>query len=167
MIDLEPDTQIVHMLVGSAGQRIVLGTACGLGFICRLQDLATRQRAGKQFVNLDEGAELMKPVYLRDGDTHLAMLTNKERLLVVALDELRVLGAGGRGTTLMTLDAGDVITQWTALGAGGLLLDGIYRNRATRLHRQTCPQRQAGGIQIQAIGFKAVMNRWCSARNVE
>jgi len=132
MIDLEPGTQINHMLVGSAGQRIVLGTACGLGFICRLQDLHTRQRAGKQFVNLDEGAGLMKPVYLRDGDTHLAMLTNKERLLVVALDELRVLSAGGRGTTLMTLEGDDAIAQWTALGAGGLLLDGIYRNRETQ-----------------------------------
>jgi len=148
MIDLEPNTQIVHMLVGCAGQRIVLGTACGLGFTCRLQDLTTRQRAGKQFVNLDEGAGLMKPVYLRDGDTHLAMLTNKERLLVVALDELRVLSAGGRGTTLMTLDSDDVITQWTALGAGGLLLEGIYRNRAT--------QRALAGDELAAyIGKRA------------
>jgi len=148
MIDLEPNTQIVHMLVGAPEQRVVLATAQGLGFICRLQDLTTRQRAGKQFVNLDEGAQLLKPVYLRDGDTHLAMLTHKERLLVVALDELRVLAAGGRGTTLMTLDADDVITQWTSLGAGGLLLDGIYRNRET--------QRLLAGEELAAwIGKRA------------
>jgi len=91
---------------------------------------------------------LLKPVYLRDGDTHLAMLTHKERLLVVALDELRVLAAGGRGTTLMTLDSGDAITQWTALGAGGLLLDGIYRNRAI--------QRALSGDELAAyIGKRA------------
>ena len=40
--------------------------------------------------------------------------------------------AGGRGTTLMGLDDGDVIEQWTTLGAAGLMLDGIYRNRETQ-----------------------------------
>jgi len=136
MIDLEPGTRIHHMLVGAPDQRVVVATAQGLGFICGLQDMHTRQRAGKQFINLDVGAELLRPVYLRDGDTHLALLTHKEKLLVVALDELRVLAAGGRGTTLMTLDGvgseSDAIAQWTALGAAGLALDGIYRNRPTR-----------------------------------
>jgi len=132
MIDLEPGSQIVHMMVGAADQRVVLASAQGLGFVCCLQDMHTRLRAGKQFINLDAGAALLRPVYLRDSDSHLALLTHKERLLVVALDELRVLASGGRGTTLMTLDANDTIAQWTALGAAGLMLDGIYRNRATR-----------------------------------
>lgn len=132
MVDLEAGTRVAHVLAGTETQGVLLGTVGGLGFMTRLKDMYSRQRAGKQFVNLDEKAELLRPLYVQEGDTHLAMLTRKERLLVIELSEVRVLAAGGRGTTLMGLDDGDVIEQWTTLGAAGLMLDGIYRNRETQ-----------------------------------
>jgi len=148
MVDLEPGTRVTHMLAGAESQRVLLGTAGGLGFLTRLKDMYSRQRAGKQFVNLDEKAELLRPLYVQEGDTHLAMLTKKERLLVIALDEVRVLAAGGRGTTLMGLDDGDAIAQWTTLGPAGLMLDGIYRNRET--------QRVLAGAELEAyLGKRA------------
>ncbi|MCB5363265.1 DNA topoisomerase IV subunit A [Pusillimonas sp. CC-YST705] len=132
MIDLEAGTRVAHVLVGDESQRVLLGTAQGLGFLTRLKDMHTRQRAGKQFINLDDKAELLRPLYVQEGDTHVAMFTKSERLLVIALDEVRVLAAGGRGTTLMGLDDGDLIDQWVTFGPAGLMLEGVYRNRETQ-----------------------------------
>src|SRR3546814_7551721 len=117
------------MIAGAAQQRYVLGTQAGYGFITTLKDLTTRQRAGKQFITLDDGDVLIKPLRLRDTDQHLAMLAKKGRFLVVALSELKRLSGGGRGTILMGLDAGDILAQWVPVGPDGILAKGVYRNR--------------------------------------
>src|SRR5690606_33096271 len=53
MIEIEHGARIVHMIAGSPSQRYVLGTQSGYGFITTLKDMTTRQRTGKQFLNLD------------------------------------------------------------------------------------------------------------------
>ncbi|HEY9279504.1 MAG TPA: DNA gyrase subunit A, partial [Eoetvoesiella sp.] len=133
MVDIEHGARITHMVAGPDSQRYVLGTQSGYGFMTKLKDLTTRQRAGKQFVTLDKGDVLLKPLLLRDTDNHLAMLTKKGRFLVVPLVELKSLSGGGRGTILMGLDAGDTLTQWLAMGPSGLIASGIYRNKHTDL----------------------------------
>ncbi len=129
MMEIEHGTRITHMIAGVAQQRYVIGTKAGYGFITTLKDLTTRQRAGKQFVTLDDDDVLLKPLRLRDGDHHLAMLSKKGRFLVVELVELKRLSGGGRGTILMGLDAGDVLAQWVPVGDNGIQAAGIYRNR--------------------------------------
>lgn len=133
MVDVEHGARITHMVAGAEAQRYVLGTQSGYGFMTSLKDLSTRQRAGKQFVTLDGGDTLLKPVPLRATDDHLAMLTQKGRFLVVPLLELKTLSGGGRGTILMGLDGGDAIEQWLAIGAAGLTASGVYRNKHTDL----------------------------------
>ncbi len=133
MVDIEPGARIIHMVAGADSQRYVLGTQSGYGFMTSLKDLSTRQRAGKQFVTLDSGDTLLKPVPLRATDDHLAMLTQKGRFLIVPLLELKTLSGGGRGTILMGLDEGDAIAQWLAIGPMGLTASGVYRNKHTDL----------------------------------
>ncbi|WP_353146717.1 DNA topoisomerase IV subunit A [Pollutimonas bauzanensis] len=129
MVDIEPGTHIVHMVAGPASQRFVVGTQAGYGFISSLKDLATRQRAGKQFLTLDKGDVQLKPVVLRDTDQYLALLAKKGRFLVVELSEIKRLSGGGRGTILMGLDAGDAIAQWVPVGPAGIAASGVYRNK--------------------------------------
>ncbi len=131
MVDIEPGSHIVHMIAGPASQRYVLGTQSGYGFIATLKDLTSRQRAGKQFLTLDKGDVLLKPVLLRGTDQYLAMLSKKGRFLVVDLVELKALSGGGRGTILMGLDTGDALDQWAPAGPQGLLASGVYRNKET------------------------------------
>lgn len=128
-IDVSADTQIAHMAVGDNSQRLVVGVESGYGFISSLQDMQTRQRAGKQFITVHEGESLMRPLYLRSTDTAIALLTENRRFLVVALDELRTLKAGGRGTTLISLDEGDRLVQWAGVGPEGVQICGLYRRR--------------------------------------
>lgn len=129
MIELEPGARVVHMIAGDPQSRFLLGTRSGYGFIATLKDLSTRQRAGKQFLTLDKGDVMLKPLLLRENDSHLAMLAKKGRFLVVDLAEVKRLSGGGRGTILMGLDAGDSLEQWTAVGPQGMQVWGIYRNK--------------------------------------
>ncbi len=129
MIELEAGKRIVHMLAAPASVRWVLATVRGLGFVTRVSDMTTRQRAGKQFVSLEASDRLLRPVPVFDGATHLALLSAKRKCLVVALDEVKALSGGGRGTALMQLDADDALAQVVPVGAGGLRAAGVYRNR--------------------------------------
>lgn len=93
--------------------------------------MATRQRAGKQFVSLEEGDALLRPSPCFEGAQQLALLTVKGRLLVFGLDEVKRLSGGGRGTVLIGVDAPDTLSQVVPIGTLGLRASGIYRNKET------------------------------------
>ena len=129
MIDLESGTHILHMIAAAADSRWMLSTAMGYGFSALLSDMMTRQRAGKQFVTIDGGDALLRPVPLFAQADHLAMLSTKGRLLVIALDEIKTLSGGGRGTILMGIDSPDKLEQVVPIGPAGLRVTGVYRNK--------------------------------------
>ncbi len=129
MIELESGTHISHMIAAAPDSRWMLSTSMGYGFSALLSDMVTRQRAGKQFVTLESGDVLLRPVPLFAQAQHLAMLSSKGRLLVIAVDEIKSLSGGGRGTILMGIDAPDKLEQVVPVGAAGLRVTGIYRNK--------------------------------------
>ena len=131
MIDLESGTRIVHTIAAAPDTRWLLATRGGYGFAAKLSDMVSRQRAGKQFITLEEGDEMLRPVPLFDGATQLALLSAKGKFLVFGLDECKSLSGGGRGTILMGLDASDKLDQTVPIGARGLRATGIYRNKLT------------------------------------
>lgn len=133
MVDVESGTRIVHVIAGNPHDKYVLGTQGGYGFITTLGNLTTRQRAGKQFVNIADGDTLLKPLAVRPSDQALAMLSKKGRFLVVDLAQIKTLAGGGRGTILMGLDNADTLSQWVCAGADGIAARGIYRNKDTTL----------------------------------
>jgi topoisomerase-4 subunit A len=131
MIDLGSGTRIVHTIAAAPDSRWLLATRGGYGFAAKLSDMVSRQRAGKQFITLEEGDELLRPVPLFDGAKQLALLSHKGKFLVFGLDEVKTLSGGGRGTILMGLDGTDKLDQTVPIGAGGLRAAGIYRNKHT------------------------------------
>ncbi len=131
MIDMEHGARIVHTISAPEGSRFVLGSCSGYGFISTFENMTSRQRAGKQFLSVEPDDVLLKPILLRDTDDHLVMLSKKGRMLVVALSELRVLAAGGRGTRLMDLDADDELIQYLGAGTEGMSVSGVYRRKDT------------------------------------
>ncbi|WBX90049.1 DNA topoisomerase IV subunit A [Achromobacter mucicolens] len=131
MIDLESGTRIVHTIAASADSRWLLATRGGYGFGAKLSDMVSRQRAGKQFITLETGDELLRPVPLFAGAQQLALLSQKGKFLVFGLDEVKSLAGGGRGTILMGLDGADKLDQTVPIGTLGLRATGIYRNKMT------------------------------------
>ena len=64
-------------MIAAAADSRWLATRGGYGFAAKLSDMFSRQRAGKQFITLEAGDELLRPVPLFDGATQLALLSDK------------------------------------------------------------------------------------------
>lgn len=128
-VDVSVDAPVVHLVAGATTQRYLLGAESGYGFISTLADMTTRQRAGKQFITVTNGVQLLPPLLLESEDTAVALLSAKGRFMVVEIAELRQLAGGGRGTILLGLDADDHLAQWAAVGPNGVQLSGVYRRR--------------------------------------
>jgi topoisomerase-4 subunit A len=105
MIELESGTQPLHYLAGNVDQTLLLANSAGFGLLAKLGDLMTRQKGGKGFLTLDEGDSILPPVLLKPAHTHVACLSQDGRMLVFGLDELKLQSNGGRGLTLMDVDA--------------------------------------------------------------
>ncbi len=131
MIELEPGARVLHMVAGGPQSRWLLTSQTGMGFITRLGDMVTRQRAGKQFLNLEPGDAPQRPVPVWEGADRLALLTNKGRFLLFSLEEVKVMAGGGRGTVLIDLEPKDALAQVVPVGPAGMRASGIYRNKPT------------------------------------
>jgi topoisomerase-4 subunit A len=105
MVELESGTQPLHYLAGSVDQVLLFANTGGFGVMAKLGDLLTRQKGGKSFLTLDEGDIVLPPVLVQPGHTQVACLAQGGRMLVFALDELKLQSNGGRGLTLMDVDA--------------------------------------------------------------
>jgi topoisomerase-4 subunit A len=104
------DTQgspIVGMLAGPADTAVLLGTSGGNALRAKLENFVTRQRAGKQFVSLDEGEALLEPAVIPPGAKEIAALSGEGRLLVFPLEEVKELSGGGKGVMAMKLHDGE------------------------------------------------------------
>ncbi len=116
LIDLESGTQPAHYFAGHAQQTLLLAGTGGFGLLARVGDLLSRQRGGKSFLSL-EADEKPLPPSLADAQEQVACLTLAGRLLVFPLDELKLQPNGGRGLTLIDLDAKDALVSVAAFGS--------------------------------------------------
>lgn len=83
------------VMIGQADQLYVVATDAGYGFIVRLEDLWSRNRAGKACVSLGQGAKLLVPRPVRDPKVaQLAAVSSVGKLLVHPLAELPHLTRG-------------------------------------------------------------------------
>jgi len=125
MIELEPGSRIVAYVAGAPDLALLLSSSGGTGFACQLGDLLGRQRGGKQFFNLDEGSEPLRPAPVdRLGDDRIACVSEGGRLLVFAATEIKAQPAGGRGVIFLGLDPGEKMVGAVSCGAGGIVVEG-------------------------------------------
>ncbi|MCD8517708.1 MAG: DNA topoisomerase IV subunit A [Burkholderiaceae bacterium] len=129
MIDLEPGSQVAHLMASDASSQWLFTTAGGLGFTAPAKALVSRQKAGKQFITVENGDTVLRPVLVTADCTHLALLSERSRLAVIDLSEVKQLSGGGRGTVLLSVDAPDHLAQVAPVGASGLAITGMYRNQ--------------------------------------
>lgn len=130
MIDLESGSQVAHLMASASDAQWLFTTRGGLGFKAPASALVSRQKAGKQFITVEAGDVLLRPVRLETHTTHIALMSNKLRLAVISLDEVKRLVGGGRGTALLVVDAPDQLEQVASVGPDGLAITGNYRNQS-------------------------------------
>jgi len=129
MIELEPGTRLVAYFAGAATEPLLLATSNGYGFACQLGDLATRQKGGKQFISVDEGATPLRPVRVDTAaDDRIACLSQNGRLLVFAANEIKAQSGGGRGVILMGLDDGENLIAAQPCSNAGVIVSGTAKS---------------------------------------
>ncbi|HUQ75392.1 MAG TPA: DNA topoisomerase IV subunit A [Burkholderiales bacterium] len=121
---------IVWIGTGDAGQRLLMNSTAGLGFFCKLGDLASKTRQGKDFFAVSEGASARPPAMVTEG-RYVAALSSDARLLVFEAGELPERPNGGVGVQLIALP--DVTLADVAISDGkALVVSGIKRkNRSS------------------------------------
>ncbi|CAN5322595.1 DNA topoisomerase IV subunit A [soil metagenome] len=130
LIDLESGTQPAHYIAGAPEQSFVLAHTGGFGFISKLGDLSTRQKGGKSFMALEDKEVLLPPAAIGTS-TQVACLSLNGRLLVFTIDQLKHQPKGGRGLTLIDLDAKDALVSVAAF-TQALQVHGLGRGAKPR-----------------------------------
>ncbi len=128
LIELPLGARVVGMIAGPSKQRLLLATSNGFGFTCDPADLLSRTKAGKQFVNVDDGHSVLAPQLFDPSNAQaIAAVSEKGKLLVFAIDEMKHLAAGGKGVIVMALDDNELMVAAAAVGAKPLYVSGIGR----------------------------------------
>ena len=104
LIELEPGTRLLHYFAGAATTPLLLASTAAFGFSAKAGDMVSRQKGGKSFMTMDEGDEPLMPRVIAANASALACLSERGRLLVFGLGDIKHQPAGGRGVTLMELD---------------------------------------------------------------
>ena len=124
---------IVWVGLGSPETPLLIANSGGNGFLCKLGDLASKTRQGKDFMSVPEGARALAPVVLSSssGKKLIAALSSDARLLVFPMDELPERPNGGVGVQLIALPDKISLASVAAIDGKTLVVSGIKRkNRA-------------------------------------
>ncbi len=148
LIELESGTQLLHYFAGAGSAQLLLSSSGGYGFIASVENMISRQKAGKAFISVGEGETVCKPspleIYMKNPAvagtesaqaamklivaTHVACASAGGRILTFELSELKAMTGGGRGLMLIDLDAKDSLAgaaaysrsiKITGIGRGG------------------------------------------------
>ena len=117
LVDVESGTQLVHYFAGPATLTLLLSNSGGYGFVCCIDNLISRNKGGKAFINLAEGETLCVPSLVGGGNgaeplpiaSHVACASTGGRILTFDITELKAMEKGGRGLMLMDLEAKDTL----------------------------------------------------------
>lgn len=98
------------LMLGDPADLYVLSSNGGYGFITSLEDLYTRQRAGKVVLTVPKDSQVLSPILVHSSDIMgdlIAVVSNAGRLLIFPVSELPQL-TKGKGYKLIALRSGSV-----------------------------------------------------------
>ncbi|MDO6384805.1 DNA topoisomerase IV subunit A [Uliginosibacterium sp. 31-12] len=101
LIELQPGARVAQAIAADPASDWFFANSGSYGFIARLEDLVTRQRAGKAFMTLEDKESVLVPARV-EGDW-LAAASGNGRLLYFPRAEMKVMPRG-RGMIVMGLD---------------------------------------------------------------
>jgi topoisomerase-4 subunit A len=127
LIELASGTRVLHYFAGPADVTLLLASTAGYGFTAKSGDMVSRTRGGKSFITLDEGDEPLAPRPVFAGASAIACLSEKVRVLVFGIDEIKSLTAGGRGVILMELEKNEKLLAAQPISQRGVVVSGIGR----------------------------------------
>ncbi|HEX7633755.1 MAG TPA: DNA gyrase subunit A, partial [Noviherbaspirillum sp.] len=127
LVELAPGTRLLHYFAGPSDTLLMLASTAGYGFTAKAADMVSRIKAGKAFMTLDESDEPLTPRVVGDDASAVACLSEKGRLLVFGLDEVKTLSGGGRGVILIELEKNEKLLAAQPISRKGVIVSGSGR----------------------------------------
>ncbi|NND59499.1 MAG: DNA topoisomerase IV subunit A [Gammaproteobacteria bacterium] len=91
------------VVIGEGDDKVLLASRAGYGFVGKIADLHSRNRAGKRVLTVPAGGGVLAPVPLPSGDAlWLAAASNEGRLLIFPLEELPEMSRG-KGNKILSI----------------------------------------------------------------
>ncbi|HKI03692.1 MAG TPA: DNA topoisomerase IV subunit A [Thermoanaerobaculia bacterium] len=110
-----PGATFIGVLIGGDDDLYLMATTAGYGFLAKLGDLQTRQRAGKAVITVPDGARVLPPIRVMKPDAELlAAASDAGRLLIFPIKDLPQLPRG-KGVKILSLSAKGEPESLTAL----------------------------------------------------
>lgn len=129
LIELASGAKIAHVICGKADQHVLIATAAGYGFSATLGDMVGRNKAGKQFINIEQEAILSPVLYSPTEQSLIAAASSDGRLLLFLLSEIKHLQGGGKGVILMGLAEGETLAAASVINQAKLEVSGTTGTR--------------------------------------
>ncbi|WP_300648795.1 DNA topoisomerase IV subunit A [Hydrogenophaga sp.] len=139
LIELETATQPLHYFAGPANAALLLSSSGGYGFLATVENMVSRQRGGKTFLNLGEGESPCAPSHAAftsggqplNAATHVCCASTGGRILTFEIGELKLMEKGGRGLMLIDLEPKDTLAGAAAY-TRSVKIEGIGRGGKER-----------------------------------
>ena len=139
LIEMESGTQPLHYFAGPANATLLLSGTGGYGFLATVDNLISRQKAGKAFISVGEGETICAPSHAAHTSggqplapaTHVACASIGGRILTFEIVELKVMEKGGRGLMLIDLEDKDTLAGAAAY-TRSIKIEGIGRGGKER-----------------------------------
>jgi topoisomerase-4 subunit A len=98
-----PGAQFVAAVMGQNDELYLLATDAGYGFICRLEDMLTRNKSGKALISVPKGAGVLLPAAVRDPEQALIVaITSSGYMLLIQASSLPQM-AKGKGNKIINI----------------------------------------------------------------
>ncbi len=151
LLELEAGTQLSYYFAGPVSATLLLSGSGGYGFLATVDNMVSRQKAGKAFVTCNSGENICRPSVVAGtidtvaaiGNTgasalnatkpatHVACASTGGRILTFEISELKVMANGGRGLMLIDLEAKDTLAGAAAY-TRSVKIEGIGRGGKER-----------------------------------
>jgi topoisomerase-4 subunit A len=144
LIELEPTTQIAHYFAGPAHATLLLSGSGGYGFMASVENMISRNKAGKAFISLGDGETVCAPSHVSGSSatvpadkqpmtaaTSVCCASTGGRVLTFEISELKTMEKGGRGLMLIDLEAKDTLAGAAAY-TRSIKIEGIGRGGKER-----------------------------------
>ncbi len=135
LIELEAGTQLVHYFAAAAQAWLLLSTSGGYGFLAQVENMVSRQKGGKAFINCAEGDTVCRPspanVPPQPPATHVVCASTGGRILSFEIAELKPMPNGGRGLMLIDLEPKDTLAGAAAY-TRSVRIEGVGRGGKER-----------------------------------
>ena len=144
LIELEAGTQIAHYFAGPANATLLLSGSGGYGFMASVDNMISRNKAGKAFVSLADGETLCVPSHVSGSSatvpadkapmpaaTSVCCASTGGRVLTFEITELKTMEKGGRGLMLIDLEPKDTLAGAAAY-TRSVKIEGIGRGGKER-----------------------------------